>query len=119
MAVATVMICRRAFSGSGWTRRSRLDKWDLPDLVPSVRLTTRGETTAAETGPVGEHSSSRSKEIWQKHKMAIKTKFPEGWAPRKKLSPDAIKGVRQLHKQVNKPRKFFNCLIKSKPEPRV
>ena len=97
------MIIRRAFTASGWKRRSRLDKWDLPDLVPSVRLTIHRKTTA-ETEPVGEHSSSSSsssKEIWQKHKMAIKSKFPEGWAPRKRLSPDAIKGVRQLHKKVS------------------
>ncbi|SPQ27276.1 5b5d540c-439b-4d71-866b-8314cb4ede48 [Thermothielavioides terrestris] len=32
-------------------------------------------------------------------KEALKKKFPEGWNPRKKLSPDALVGIRMLHKQ--------------------
>lgn len=31
--------------------------------------------------------------------MALAQKFPEGWNPRKKLSPDALAGIRMLHKQ--------------------
>jgi hypothetical protein len=32
-------------------------------------------------------------------KEALKKKFPEGWSPRKKLSPDALIGIRMLHQQ--------------------
>jgi hypothetical protein len=32
-------------------------------------------------------------------KEALARKFPEGWNPRKKLSPDALAGIRMLHKQ--------------------
>ena len=36
---------------------------------------------------------------WQLQKEALKAKFPEGWKPRKKLSPDAMEGMRALHQQ--------------------
>ncbi|KAI1179686.1 hypothetical protein F4777DRAFT_533638 [Nemania sp. FL0916] len=36
---------------------------------------------------------------WQIQKEALKEKFPEGWQPRKRLSPDALDGIRQLHQQ--------------------
>lgn len=37
------------------------------------------------------------REPWQIHKEALKKKFKDGWAPPKKLSPDAIDGIRHLH----------------------
>ncbi|KAG9233903.1 hypothetical protein BJ875DRAFT_462976 [Amylocarpus encephaloides] len=39
------------------------------------------------------------KESWQSHKAAMKEKFPDGWNPQKRLSPDAISGIRALHAQ--------------------
>lgn len=36
---------------------------------------------------------------WAAQKAALKEKFPEGWRPRKKLSPDALNGIRALNKQ--------------------
>lgn len=44
----------------------------------------------------------KSKDSWRVQKEALKKKFPEGWAPRKKLSPDAMAGIRALHKQMPK-----------------
>ncbi|ORY56120.1 uncharacterized protein BCR38DRAFT_356062 [Pseudomassariella vexata] len=41
----------------------------------------------------------RKKEHWQIQKEALKEKFPEGWMPRKRLSPDAVEGIRALHTQ--------------------
>ncbi|KAI1288286.1 hypothetical protein F5Y03DRAFT_379914 [Xylaria venustula] len=38
-------------------------------------------------------------EDWQIQKHALKEKFPEGWRPRKRLSPDALDGIRALHAQ--------------------
>ncbi|KAL8748234.1 MAG: hypothetical protein Q9184_007481 [Pyrenodesmia sp. 2 TL-2023] len=44
--------------------------------------------------------SSSDREAWQIQKDALKTKFcAEGWAPRKRLSPDALEGIRALHAQ--------------------
>lgn len=39
------------------------------------------------------------RENWQSQKAALKEKFPEGWSPRKRLSPDALAGIRALHQQ--------------------
>ncbi|KAI6781351.1 mitochondrion organization and biogenesis protein [Emericellopsis cladophorae] len=36
---------------------------------------------------------------WRVQKEALKEKFPEGWAPRKRLSPDAMAGIRALNAQ--------------------
>lgn len=41
--------------------------------------------------------SGRPKESWMVQKEALKKKFPEGWNPRKKLSPDAMAGIKALH----------------------
>lgn len=37
------------------------------------------------------------REPWQIQKDALKKKFKDGWNPQKKLSPDAVDGIRQLH----------------------
>jgi hypothetical protein len=42
---------------------------------------------------------STYKETWQVQKAVLKTKFAEGWNPRKKLSPDTMDGIRALHAQ--------------------
>ena len=39
------------------------------------------------------------KEPWQIQKAVLKSKFPEGWNPRKRLSPDALAGIRALQQQ--------------------
>ncbi|KAF2096395.1 hypothetical protein NA57DRAFT_21314, partial [Rhizodiscina lignyota] len=39
------------------------------------------------------------KETWQVQKAALNSKFPTGWSPRKRLSPDAMDGIRALHAQ--------------------
>lgn len=39
------------------------------------------------------------REAWKVQKAALKEKFPEGWRPMKRLSPDAVAGIRALHAQ--------------------
>lgn len=41
----------------------------------------------------------KTKEQWAAQKAALKEKFPDGWQPRKRLSPDALAGIRALHQQ--------------------
>ncbi|KAL9036839.1 MAG: hypothetical protein Q9180_004066, partial [Flavoplaca navasiana] len=63
-------------------------------------------------GPVDSPSSAKSshhdgddrfaprRETWQVQKEAIASKFgSQGWKPRKRLSPDALEGIRALHAQ--------------------
>lgn len=40
------------------------------------------------------------REDWQIQKEALQKKFPEAWNPRKRLSPDALVGIRALHAQM-------------------
>ena len=45
-------------------------------------------------------SEHRQHEPWQTQKKALKAKFgSSGWSPRKRLSPDALEGIRALHAQ--------------------
>ncbi|KAL4867722.1 hypothetical protein BDV12DRAFT_170958 [Aspergillus spectabilis] len=39
----------------------------------------------------------KKRESWGIQKEALKKKFPGGWSPTRKLSPDAIEGLRHLH----------------------
>ncbi len=49
---------------------------------------------------LGKKPGNREREIWQTQKSALAVKFgPQGWAPRKRLSPDALDGIRALHAQ--------------------
>ncbi|KAI9042854.1 mitochondrial ribosome assembly protein RRG9 [Aspergillus affinis] len=41
--------------------------------------------------------SKKKPEGWQIQKAALKDKFQDGWNPTKKLSPDALEGIRHLH----------------------
>ncbi|KAH8888360.1 hypothetical protein GQ53DRAFT_654335, partial [Thozetella sp. PMI_491] len=36
---------------------------------------------------------------WGVQKSALQAKFPDGWSPPKKLSPDALAGIRALHQR--------------------
>ncbi|KAK4454945.1 hypothetical protein QBC34DRAFT_391098 [Podospora aff. communis PSN243] len=41
----------------------------------------------------------KAREAWKVQKAALKKKFPDGWEPMKKLSPDALAGIRAIHQQ--------------------
>jgi hypothetical protein len=41
--------------------------------------------------------SNKKAEAWRIQKAALNEKFKEGWSPPKKLSPDALDGIRHLH----------------------
>ncbi|KAH0431280.1 mitochondrion organization and biogenesis protein [Colletotrichum camelliae] len=47
-----------------------------------------------------ERERKHQRKHWQIQKEALKEKFPEGWNPRKRLSPDAISGIKALHAQL-------------------
>ncbi|KAL2179821.1 uncharacterized protein P884DRAFT_256067 [Thermothelomyces heterothallicus CBS 202.75] len=60
------------------------------------RQSSKPETSEEQSGRA---KPKREKEPWMIQKEALKKKFPEGWNPRKRLSPDALVGIRMLHKQ--------------------
>lgn len=50
-------------------------------------------------GSLPEEKKRDTRPMWAIQKEALKAKFPEGWMPRKRLSPDALTGIRALHQQ--------------------
>ncbi|KAL2160848.1 hypothetical protein VTH06DRAFT_1045 [Thermothelomyces fergusii] len=68
-----------------------------------VETKKKGKKKSAKAGLDEEEGGSakpkQEKEPWRIQKEALKRKFPEGWQPRKRLSPDAMIGIRMLHKQ--------------------
>ncbi|KAK1534321.1 mitochondrion organization and biogenesis protein [Colletotrichum costaricense] len=69
------------------------------DFIPFEK----GGKQATSRGPLEEQPDEEpakpKRENWQLQKEALKKKFPDGWNPRKRLSPDAIAGIKALHAQ--------------------
>ncbi|KAJ5392937.1 hypothetical protein N7465_011911 [Penicillium sp. CMV-2018d] len=56
-----------------------------------------------------ENRGKRKPESWQVQKAALKEKFAGGWNPPKKLSPDALDGIRHLHAKA--PEQFTTAVL--------
>ncbi|CAG8947546.1 unnamed protein product [Penicillium salamii] len=56
-----------------------------------------------------ENQRKRKPENWQVQKAALKQKFANGWNPPKKLSPDALDGIRHLH--AKDPEQFTTAVL--------
>ncbi|KAL8953885.1 MAG: hypothetical protein Q9222_000259 [Ikaeria aurantiellina] len=55
-------------------------------------------------------SPTTKRETWQIQKSALSSKFGSaGWAPRKRLSPDALEGIRALHAEF--PAKYSTAVL--------
>lgn len=61
------------------------------------KRTRRIERQAVKAKEAKERADERPE--WLKQKETLKKKFPEGWRPPKRLSPDALDGIRVLHQQ--------------------
>jgi len=69
--------------------------WSLPGYSKSARSVESEPKKSNE-----EDWKPPPREAWQIHKEAMKKKFPDGWKPPKRLSPDALAGIRALHAQM-------------------
>jgi hypothetical protein len=81
-----------------------------------ARKSDEGKQAArySKTPDDGNQAPPPKKEDWQTQKAALKEKFPEGWVPRKRLSPDALAGIRALHQQF--PEEYTTEVLASKFE---
>ncbi|KAI0401143.1 hypothetical protein F4802DRAFT_581385 [Xylaria palmicola] len=70
-----------------------------PPIVSSQLKRRKIVKDDARRQPNAETAWVPQKEQWQIQKQALKEKFPDGWCPRKRLSPDALDGIRALHRQ--------------------
>ncbi|KAL7809807.1 hypothetical protein V8C44DRAFT_126616 [Trichoderma aethiopicum] len=82
------------------------DKNDTRNTTPRVKRERPARPSSGESNPPDPAAAQpsgepgpRPKEPWKLHKAALKEKFPEGWQPRKRLSPDALAGIRALNAQ--------------------
>jgi hypothetical protein len=87
------VISKRGTATRQWSRKAEA-RW--PKSSPRTRSPKQPEPITEESGTA---SDSESQVDWRAQKAALKAKFPEGWQPRKKLSPDALAGIRALHAQ--------------------
>ncbi|GAB0135551.1 hypothetical protein EsDP_00003884 [Epichloe bromicola] len=98
---------RKQKDGAKTTRKT--EQLSKPYISPSTSSTppaaapNRSRSPRASTGnynpPPNPPTKPYQKEGWRAQKEALKQKFPDGWAPRKRLSPDALAGIRALNAQ--------------------
>ncbi|KAK8039254.1 respiration factor 2 [Apiospora rasikravindrae] len=93
------------------TRKNRADSPRPRSRAPLERASESAPDRPYKTKRIGikpkDHEAERNpddrprqkKEAWRVQKEALDEKFPEGWAPRKRLSPDALEGIKALHSQ--------------------
>ncbi|KAI0426619.1 hypothetical protein F5Y09DRAFT_318430 [Xylaria sp. FL1042] len=93
------------------SQESAFDEHDIPNSnvrfesrppkqpITTSQLKRRKILKEEKPEPSAEGSQAPQKEHWKIQKAALKEKFPEGWRPRKRLSPDALDGIRALHAQ--------------------
>lgn len=71
-----------------------------PTVVQSRLSRTSHKIDSVVTGKNDSASRVYALQSWQVQKQALTQKFgSSGWAPRKRLSPDALEGIRSLHSQ--------------------
>ncbi|KAL5003582.1 hypothetical protein BDV10DRAFT_155380 [Aspergillus recurvatus] len=82
---------------SNSSRRTKTNK-TLSEKQAGVREFKRDTKKSAKDTPTNTAPKPpKKREAWQIQKEVLKRKFPAGWAPPKKLSPDAMEGIRHLH----------------------
>ncbi|UKZ89956.1 uncharacterized protein TrAFT101_004990 [Trichoderma asperellum] len=94
---------RRAVAADD-TESSIIEEHDSHGTVSIARRERTAELTPMDLPPTDSTDAAstprrRNQEPWQLQKAALKEKFPEGWQPRKRLSPDALAGIRALNAQ--------------------
>ncbi|CCU74959.1 mitochondrion organization and biogenesis protein/and biogenesis protein [Blumeria hordei DH14] len=81
------------------TRLTRINETNHP---ANIKITTQNEVLKDEW-------TSLPREPWMKEKERTKQKYPDGYQPLKRLSPDAIEGIRALHAQM--PERFTTAVL--------
>ncbi|KAH7907293.1 hypothetical protein BJ138DRAFT_1160527 [Hygrophoropsis aurantiaca] len=80
----------------------RQRNWRVTGYSPPVSLVQEGETVDLSENEIPRRRTKRAPqyetpEEWRQHRLTIKEAFPEGWSPPRKISREAMEGLRQLH----------------------
>jgi hypothetical protein len=81
-------------------KRAKKEKTSREDLKPQRKERKERKDSRTDKKFDNAKKSPMKKERpdhWQTQKDALDKKFPNGWNPPKKLSPDALEGIRHLH----------------------
>lgn len=89
---------RRDRTGKRRTDDDAKDDDDSHGTTSTAKREQQQKATDATDQPSSK-PKPRTQEPWQIQKAALKEKFPDGWQPRKRLSPDALAGIRALNAQ--------------------
>ncbi|KAM0286097.1 hypothetical protein ACHAQH_001105 [Verticillium albo-atrum] len=87
------------------SKKTEFENAKAESAEDSIFTSSKPSFSAKKAASEGESEQSRTtqpqhrRENWQLQKDALKKKFPEGWRPMKRLSPDAVAGIRALHAQ--------------------
>lgn len=95
-------LCQQVLRSEGDRRRSFSSLARIqsqPESPASSSKSFRNWRENRSRSPVAtqQYPKKTKREPWQVQKDALKEKFQDGWNPQKKLSPDAVDGIRQLH----------------------
>jgi len=71
----------------------------MDDRVDRMVSSTISDPGIPRLGSGRQVVQGQAREPWQTQKAALQEKFKEGWNPRKRLSPDALAGIRAIHAQ--------------------
>lgn len=100
-----------------WTQGEPIDifskpmkkpRWDKPveslrfrsiKIDNAVAVSYSPQASTSKRNMVRDDWTPPDRKTWMEQKAALKEKFPEGWKPMKKLSPEAQAGIRALHAQ--------------------
>ncbi|KAI4199174.1 MAG: hypothetical protein LQ350_004804 [Teloschistes chrysophthalmus] len=91
---------RTNLHGAGNLGTVRCAQGDNVQKKESGPGTARHRLNRVSTTARRQHAVPAKREDWQIQKDVLSTKFgTTGWSPRKRLSPDALEGIRALHAQ--------------------
>ncbi|EEU44184.1 uncharacterized protein NECHADRAFT_26980, partial [Fusarium vanettenii 77-13-4] len=89
---------RADFYDTNWSKNVNRETSSPPRREFKGASVERTERPERPKGPSPGEPQSKA-DMWKAQKAALKEKFPEGWRPRKRLSPDALAGIRALNAQ--------------------
>ncbi|KAF7714050.1 Uncharacterized protein PECH_004981 [Penicillium ucsense] len=83
---------------SRWTKSQQTLRKGRADNQRTKRDSQRANVKGRKTDkPKAIPKTQEKAEPWRTQKDALEKKFPRGWNPPKRLSPDALEGIRHLH----------------------
>ncbi|KAF8552088.1 hypothetical protein OG21DRAFT_1511944 [Imleria badia] len=98
---------RQVLSTAGrrlYSQRIPPRNWQLAGHVPPTSLLFDNDAPALDltedeppSPPKKRPAAAPTPEQWRRHREEIKKAFPDGWSPTRKVSRDAMDGLRSLH----------------------